>query len=94
MQYNNWLRKKTRIKNKLKLSGNLHRLVIFRSNKHIYGQILDIEKGTTLLSSSSIDNKLKKEIKSKNITFDRNGYIYHGRVKAFAQELRENGIKF
>ena len=60
----NWLRKKTRIKNKLRKSGITFRLIIFRSNKHIYGQILDIEKGITLLSSSSIDNKLKKEIKS------------------------------
>ena len=35
-----------------------------------------------------------KTKKIKSITFDRNGYIYHGRVKAFADELRENGIKF
>ncbi len=28
------------------------------------------------------------------ITFDRNGYVYHGVIKAFADELRANEIKF
>lgn len=30
----------------------------------------------------------------KEIVFDRNGYLYHGRVKAFAEALREGGVKF
>lgn len=28
------------------------------------------------------------------IVFDRNGFLYHGRVKAFADGARENGLKF
>ena len=28
------------------------------------------------------------------IVFDRNGYAYHGRIKAFADGLRETGLKF
>lgn len=119
MDRKNWIKKKTRMKNKLRKSNSSHRLIVFRSNKHIYGQVLDVDKGNIILSSSSNDNDilkdktisksskieaskivakaLSKKMKTKkitSITFDRNGYIYHGRVKAFAEELRENGIKF
>jgi large subunit ribosomal protein L18 len=119
MDRKNWIKKKTRLKNKLRRSNSKHRLVIFRSNKHIYGQVLDVENGNIILASSSNDNEFSKgkkldknnktetskvvaktlsEKMKKNkiatITFDRNGYIYHGRVKAFAEALRENGINF
>lgn len=34
-----------------------------------------------------------KAIKIEEVVFDRNGYLYHGVVAAFADALRENGIK-
>ena len=40
---------------------------------------------------------LAKRAKEKNISevyFDRGGYKYHGRIKAFAETLRKNGLKF
>ncbi|MCL1864880.1 MAG: 50S ribosomal protein L18 [Spirochaetes bacterium] len=30
----------------------------------------------------------------KRVVFDRNGYLYHGKIKAFADSARENGLEF
>ena len=30
----------------------------------------------------------------KSVVFDRNGYLYHGKIKAFADAARENGLEF
>lgn len=35
-----------------------------------------------------------KALKIKEIVFDRSGYIYHGKVKSFAEAVRAEGIKF
>ena len=35
-----------------------------------------------------------KEKGIETVVFDRNGYLYHGRVKAFADAAREGGLKF
>jgi large subunit ribosomal protein L18 len=34
------------------------------------------------------------ELKILNVVYDRNGYLYHGRVKAVADGAREGGLKF
>ncbi|MBV54616.1 MAG: 50S ribosomal protein L18 [Candidatus Marinimicrobia bacterium] len=94
------------------------RLVVYRSLKHIYGQIVDDNKGEVLVSASSVDNSIQPEMKStkskidksnqvgkilaerakenkiKKIVFDRNGFLYHGRVKALADGAREGGLEF
>ena len=47
--------------------------------------------------SNLIGEILAKRAKEKNISkvfFDRGAYKYHGRVKAFAETLRKNGLKF
>ena len=47
--------------------------------------------------SNLIGEILAKRAKEKNITkvyFDRGENRYHGRVKAFAETLRKNGMKF
>ena len=38
------------------------------------------------------EKAIKKKI--KNVVFDRNGYPFHGRVKAFADAAREAGLEF
>ncbi|USN57662.1 MAG: hypothetical protein H6766_05685 [Candidatus Peribacteria bacterium] len=35
---------------------------------------------------------LIKKAKVEKVIFDRNGYLYHGRIKAFADGIREGGI--
>ena len=35
-----------------------------------------------------------KALKITTIVFDRSGYIYHGKVKSFAEAVRKEGIKF
>ena len=45
-----------------------------------------------LIGKHLAKNALSKKI--ENVVFDRNGYPYHGRVKAFAEAARESGLKF
>lgn len=42
------------------------RMVVFRSNKNIYVQVIDDEKGVTLVSAASNDKELAAECKDKN----------------------------
>lgn len=47
--------------------------------------------------ASEVGKELAKKAKTKKIekvVFDRNGYRYHGRVKALADGAREGGLKF
>ena len=58
---------KRKLRNRLSIKkniGNKLRLTVFRSNKHIYCQLIDDVKQTTLCSSSTLDTVVKKEIKS------------------------------
>lgn len=111
------LRKKRRIKRRLFGTSEKPRLVVYRSHKHIYAQLVDDTSGVTLAASStqkkelnaaisaaaskvdagkSVGMDLAAEAKKKKINtaiFDRNGYLYHGRVKAVAEGARENGLK-
>lgn len=47
-----------------KAAGGKPRLSVFRSSKHIYGQIIDDTAGRTLVAASSLDKGLKAELKT------------------------------
>ena len=58
---------KRKLRNRLSIKkniGNKLRLSVFRSNKHIYCQIIDDVKQITLCSSSTLDPEVKKGLKS------------------------------
>ena len=42
----------------------------------------------------SLIGEKAKEVGVDSVKFDRGGFIYHGRVKAFAEAARETGLKF
>ena len=101
---------KFRIRRKLSGTTERPRLCIFRSNSEIYAQIIDDVTHKTVVSVSSLKATGSKTEKAKvvgaaiaakakeaNVTqvvFDRNGFLYHGRVKALADAARENGLQF
>ena len=63
---------KRKLRNRLSIKkniGNKLRLSVFRSNKHIYCQIIDDVKQITLCSSSTLDPEVKKDLK-KSGTID------------------------
>lgn len=98
----------------MRISGTAARprLVVFRSLKKNYAQLIDDTSGKVLLAASDtaflkegkkserakkVGAMIAKIAHEKGITtcvFDRNGYKYHGRIKALADGAREGGLKF
>src|SRR6266480_2390810 len=84
-----------RVRHKVSGSAGRPRLVVFRSSKHIYAQLVDDTRGVTLVGAA--DRSEGGKAKEKGITkvvFDRGGYQYHGRVKAVADGARKGGLEF
>lgn len=105
------LRRKRRVRAKISGTAERPRLSVFRSNSHIYAQLIDDVTGATLVQASDIKSKkgnktesattvgktiaeAAKKAKITECVFDRNGYKYHGRVKALAEGAREGGLQF
>lgn len=60
-------------------------------------KVLGDKKGKRLEAAKQVGMLLAKVCKEKNITrvvFDRNGFLFHGRVKAVADGAREGGLEF
>lgn len=55
------------------------------------------KKTLNLENAKNVGRKIAEKAKAAGvevIVFDRNGYLYHGNVKAFAEGAREGGLKF
>ena len=110
-------RRQERVRKKVLGTDARPRICVFRSNRHIYAQVISDNQGKTLASVSTLSVvlaeaakqtkgvetakqvglALAKACKEKNITrvvFDRNGFLFHGRVKAVADGAREGGLEF
>lgn len=107
-------RRKERVRKKISGTSKRPRLSLYRSVKHLYAQLIDDEKGQTLVGLSTqtkgfresggnvkgskvfglLFGKKAKEKKFSQVVFDRAGFLYHGRVKAFAEGAREGGLEF
>ena len=113
------IRRKYGVRKKVFGTPDRPRLSVFRSNKHIYAQIIDDMAGVTLAAMSTKSKSLRDDlvkIKTGNkkaaqavgaaiakqaiqvgikcVKFDRDGFRYHGRVKALADAAREAGLVF
>ncbi len=54
-------------------------------------------KATKTDAAREVGKKLAEKAREagiENVVFDRNGYLYHGRVKSLAEGAREGGLKF
>jgi len=105
------IQRKARVRAKVFGTEARPRLTVFKSNMHIYGQIIDDNKQKTAVAFSDLKVKTGKKLekaevvgeelakkaiakKIKKVTFDRNGFKFHGRVKALAEGARKGGLEF
>ena len=75
-----------KIRYKLKKVSKRNRLSVFRSNTHIYAQLIDDIKGVTLASSSSLEKSIKDQKLSKKNIAEIVG-------KEIAKKIISKGIK-
>ena len=79
-------KRKKRVRYKLKKVTSRKRFTVFRSNKHLYAQIIDDSVGKTLASASSKEKGIDTNIKDRKSMAEVIG-------KNIAQRSIENGVK-
>ena len=81
-------KKHRRLRNRFSGTTERPRLAVFRSNNHMYAQIIDDTVGNTLVSASTLEKSVKSEIEKTN-NVDAAAYL--GTV--IAKRAIEKGIK-
>ena len=82
------VKKHMKIRNRFSGTAQRPRLAVFRSNNHMYAQIIDDTVGNTLVSASTLEKEIKAELENTD-TVDAAAYI--GTV--VAKRAIEKGIK-
>ena len=82
------LNKHKKLRNRFSGTAERPRLAVFRSNDHMYAQIIDDTVGKTLVSASTVDKEVKAELEKTN-NVDAAAYV--GTV--VAKKALEKGIK-
>ena len=104
-----YLRRKQRVNTQVKWANPEYRVIVARSLLHVSASVIAADgKVIATCTDKGAAGKTKTEraenagvafadvLKSKGVNavaFDRNGFLYHGRVKAFAEGLRKGGIQ-
>ena len=81
-------KKHRRMRNRLSGTAQRPRLAVFRSNNHMYAQIIDDTVGNTLVAASTLEKEIKSELEKTN-NVDAAAYL--GTV--IAKRAMEKGIK-
>ena len=81
-------KKHMRIRNRFSGTAERPRLAVFRSNKHMYAQIIDDTVGNTLVAASTLEKEIKGELEQ---TDNVEAAAYLGTV--IAKRAIEKGIK-
>ena len=81
-------KKHMRIRNRFSGTAERPRLAVFRSNNHMYAQIIDDTVGNTLVSASTLQKEVKAEVEKTN-NVDAAAYL----GKVIAERALEKGIK-
>jgi large subunit ribosomal protein L18 len=84
------VRRHERLRRKISGTAERPRLAVYRSNRHIYAQLVDDDAARTLISASDRDVKAAG---IDRVVFDRGGRLFHGRVAALAEGAREKGLR-
>ncbi len=83
------LHRHQRVRKKISGVASRPRLCVFRSLNDIYAQIIDDEKGITLVASSSIDHELRKQVEEMNKTDQAKAVGKHLAERAKEKNINE-----
>ena len=63
------IKRHTRIRKRIRGTAERPRLAVFRSNKHLYAQLIDDVAGRTLASASTVEESLRSESTANSVEF-------------------------